>query len=411
MHDWAEIRRLALVEKLSSRQIALRLGCNRRTVQRALAAAVPPQFRSPRRASVFDDFEPRVRELLAQYPRMPASVIAERVHWDGGESWFRERVAAIRPEYKPVDPVDRTSYAPGEIIQCDLWFPPKIIPVGPEVLSAPPVLTMVCGYSRWIMAMAIPTRTTEDLTAGMLRLLKGLGGAPKTLVWDNEAGIGRRNALTRPTQTLAGTLGTRIWQTEPYDPETKGMVERANRYLKESFLPGRAFSSGQDFNAQLAEWLPIANERKVRATGAGPCELLDKDLARMRPIPALHPHFGFQTRIRLGRDYYVRVLSNDYSVDPSAIGRLIDIRADLATVTAHLGPRLLASHERSWGQRGTITDPEHLHIAGTLRAQLGERPRSRNTASEVIVPMRNLADYDTLFNINLAQPTEQGHRY
>jgi hypothetical protein len=32
-------------------------------------------------ASVVDDVEPRIRELLAAYPRMPATVIAERIGW------------------------------------------------------------------------------------------------------------------------------------------------------------------------------------------------------------------------------------------------------------------------------------------------------------------------------------------
>ena len=35
-----------------------------------------------------------------------------------------------------------------------------------------------------------------------------------------------------------GTLGSRLVQLKPYDPESKGMVERANRYLETSFLPG-----------------------------------------------------------------------------------------------------------------------------------------------------------------------------
>ena len=57
-------------------------------------------------------------------------------------------------------------------------------------------------------------------------------------------------------------------QLKPYDPESKGIVERANRYLETSFLPGRTFESPLDFNAQLAQWLPKANSRTVRVLGA-----------------------------------------------------------------------------------------------------------------------------------------------
>jgi hypothetical protein len=36
-----------------------------------------------------------------------------------------------------------------------------------------------------------------------------------------------------------------------------------------------------------------------------------------------------KARIRLGRDYYARVDASDYSVDPTVIGRLLDVHADL----------------------------------------------------------------------------------
>ena len=111
-------------------------------------------------------------------PRMPATVIAERVGWTRGMTVFKERVAELRPAYLPPDPTSRTSYAAGEIAQCDLWFPPIELPVGFGQTRTPaqlPVLTMVTGYSRWLSAILIPTRRAEDLFAGWWRLMVGLG--------------------------------------------------------------------------------------------------------------------------------------------------------------------------------------------------------------------------------------------
>jgi len=51
-----------------------------------------------------------VRELLAGFPLMPASVLAERVGWAGSRSWFRKRVAGLRMEYAPRDPAGRIEY-------------------------------------------------------------------------------------------------------------------------------------------------------------------------------------------------------------------------------------------------------------------------------------------------------------
>jgi len=38
--------------------------------------------------------------------------------------------AELRPAYLPPDPASRTSYPAGEVAQCDLWFPPIMLPVG-----------------------------------------------------------------------------------------------------------------------------------------------------------------------------------------------------------------------------------------------------------------------------------------
>lgn len=327
---------------------------------------------------------------------MPATVLAERVGWSGSPAWFRENVARIRPEYAPADPADRISYEPGDQVQCDLWFPEVRIPVGngkPRVL---PVLVMVSSHSRFIMARMIPSRVTGDLLAGMWELIGSLGAVPRRLIWDNETGIGRRNSYAAGVAAFAGVLATRIVQVKPYDPESKGVVERANQFLETSFLPGRVFVSPEDFNAQLAGWLPKANARLVRRTGARPADLLAQDKAAMLALPPVPPVTGFAARVRLPRDYYVRMGSNDYSVHPQAIGRFVDVTADLETVTISLEGRCVGSHTRSWGAGQTITDPGHVEAARTLRKAFQNPEPAVDTAG-----LRDLADYDRAFGVAL----------
>lgn len=125
---------------------------------------------------------------------------------------------------------------------------------------------IVAAFSRFITARMIPSRATPDLLAGMWSLLTSqLQAVPRRLIWDNEAGIGRRGRLAEGVSGFTGALGSRIVQLKPFDPESKGVVERANGYLETSFLPGRVFTSPGDFNDQLVQWLPRANARVLRS--------------------------------------------------------------------------------------------------------------------------------------------------
>jgi transposase len=405
--DWAEIRRLHLSEQMPVKAIARRLGLARNTVRTALAADEPPTYERAPAGSKVDGFEPAIRALLAEFPGMPATVIAERIGWEYSSSVLRAKVALLRPLYRPADPADRTTYVAGEIVQCDLWFPGKVVPVAPRVLADPPVLTMVAAYSGFIMATLLPSRTTVDLVAGMWHLLSGLGGVPKMLVWDNESGIGQHRRLTVGARSFAGTLGTRIYQAAARDPETKGVVERANGFLETSFMPGRSFASPGDYNTQLAGWLPRANARLLRRTGQQPGMRVIEDAAAMRALPPVAPTVGVTSRVRLGRDYYVRVAGNDYSVDPHMIGRFVDVHAGLDEIAVTCAGMLVATHQRCWATHQNITDPAHVAAAARLRSAYQARTaatRGPRAVTGTEAGARSLSHYDEVFGLPSPPP-------
>ncbi|MGO4664032.1 IS21 family transposase [Terrabacter sp. 2TAF16] len=395
MEDWALIRRL-VADGVPQRQVAKDLGVGRSTVARALASDRPPKYERPAVPTSFTPFESLVRQLLAATPDMPATVIAERVCWGGSITWFRDNVQRLRPQYRPVDPADRLTWLPGDAAQCDLWFPPKKIPLedGSKVLL--PVMVITAAHSRFMVGRMIPTRHTEDLLLGMWVLLQQLGRVPRRLIWDNESGIGRGKRHAEGVGAFTGTLATTLQRLKPYDPESKGVVERRNGFFETSFMPARTFESPADFNTQFADWLTIANARIVRTTKARPVELLDVDRAAMLPLPPVAPTVGWVNRVRSGRDYYVRVDSSDYSVDPAVIGRFVDVTADLARVEVRHEGRLVAAHDRVWARGMTITDPVHVAAAKVLREQF-QRPRPAPDPQEGLA--RDLADYDRAFGL------------
>ena len=394
VEDWALIRRL-VAEGVPQRQVARQLGIGRSTVARAVASAAPPKYERKPVTTSFSPFEPRVRALLAEFPEMPATVVAERVGWAGSISWFRENVARLRAQYRRPDPADRLNWSAGDAAQCDLWFPPGRIPLEDGSTALLPVLVITAAHSRFITGRMIPTRTTADLLLGSWELIRQLGRVPRRLIWDNETGIGRGGKLAGGVAAFTGTLATRIVQLRPRDPESKGIVERRNGFFETSFMPGRSFASPGDFNAQFAEWLDRANGRVVRTLRARPADLVEADRAAMLPLPAVPPQLGWYHRVRLGRDYYVRLDASDYSVDPAVIGRLVDVTADLERVQASTDGHVAADHARVWARGSTITDPAHLQTARQLRQEF-RQPRRPDPASDLT---RDLAEYDRAFGL------------
>jgi transposase len=401
VEDWAEIRRLHRSEGMPIKAIARLMGVGRNTVRRALAAEGPPKYQRAARGSKVDAVEPQIRELLRAYPRMPATVVAERVGWAYGITILKDRIRELRPLYLPPDPCGRTEYVAGEVVQCDLWFPPVDVPLGNGQVGRPPVLVMVSGYSRVMTAMMLPSRQSPDLLCGHWELLRGWGVVPRALLWDNESAVGKWRAgkpeLTTAMNGFRGMLGTKVVLCRPGDPEAKGLVERANGYLETSFLPGRTFTCPQDFNDQLRRWLALANTRMHRRLGCRPVDRWAADAAAMLALPPTAPAVSWASTMRLGRDHYVHLGANDYSVHPSVIARKVTIAADLHTVRVHCDTSVVAEHQRCWAAHQTISDPDHIAAAADLR-------RRRHTVAtppdDAGVAYRDLADYDRLLGID-----------
>ncbi len=410
MEDWAEIRRLHRAEGVPIKEISRRLGVARNTVRAALSSDRPPKYERVSRGQVADAFEPQMRALLNEWPRMPAPVVAERIGWPYSMPPLRKRLALIRPEYVGIDPVDRVTYEPGQIAQCDLWFPETKVRVAPGQERVLPVLVMTLGLSRFMAATMIPTRQGGDILSGMWSLIHGIGRVTRTLVWDREAAIGGTGRVPAPAAALAGTLAPKIKLAPPRDPEYKGLVERNNQYLETSFLPGRQFASPADFNDQLGQWLLRANARTVRSIQGRPVDLLETDYLSMLPLPPVTPPIGLNHRIRLGRDYYIRVDTVDYSVDPQVIGRFVDITASPETVTAFCDGQVVARHVRSWAKHGVVTDPIHAATAARMREALALDRQKRAAATRHhpdghTVALRALPDYDALFGADFNPPS------
>jgi len=342
-----------------------------------------------------DPYEPQIRELLTGCPTMPTSVIAERIDWPRGITILKERVAEIRPLYRPQQPYQRTDYRPGELAQWDLWQPPANIPVGYECSKKLWVVTGVTGYSRYSLGHMVPSRESHDVLAGHLECLKDLGAVPRQGIYDNEGAIGRNRGgkmhFSHAFQMFKGTLGMSAYILKGAFPEGKGVLERTHGYFETSFMPGRTFASPEDFNRQFKDWLIKANHRIHATLRCRPEERIAEDKAAMLKLPPILPEVCYRSSTLLARDHYVRFDTCDYSVHPRAIGRRVQITADLQWVVVSLQGQEVARHRRSLAAHRTLTDPVH----GRARRQMKAAGHQTQPDGDD-VEQRDLSVYDKL---------------
>jgi hypothetical protein len=209
-----------------------------------------------------------------------------------------------------------------------------------------------------------------------------------------------RVIFTEAYLRLRGALGMGSVVLAKGHPERKGVVERHIGYLETSFLPGRAFTGVDDFNAQLAEWLATkANRRTHETLRARPVDLLDEDRAAMLALPPVLPDVAWHHDLRLPADHWVRYRSVDYSVHPKAVGRRVHVRADHHRVVVSCAGEEVARHQRVFAGHVTVTDPAHDEARKRLRGLApADFDRPAGDGADV-VEIRDLADYDRALGV------------
>lgn len=392
VEQWAELRREHFVGGKSIKELARSTGLSRNTVRRALRSESPPGYERRPKAGVLDPFKDEIHRLLRQDPKLPGVRVRELLEPLGctaGKTVVDDYLREVRPLFAPAPRTfQRTVYRPGEVCQFDVWQPREEIPVGHGQTRQGWVVVACLGFSRAGAGTLIFSKETEDLLAGIAGCLERLGGLPKELVWDRQAGI--HGHAGRPTDAFAGFCGQLRtgWRfCEPADPQAKGAVERLQGYAETNFEPGRRFANEVDFQDQLDAWFAKANSRTHKTLRARPIDRLREELEVMAGLPEM-PDTSRRWTMRVLPDPHLRFDTNDYSLDPGLVGRRVEVRVDQRTVRAVAldTGEVAADHSRVFAKHRTITALEH---ARALRA-------GRRQPAETAVEVRPLSRYDAL---------------
>jgi hypothetical protein len=220
VEQWAEIRRMHFVERLSIKEIHRRTGRDRKTIRRALRSGEPPRYRRPPRGSKLDPFRDEIDRLLRADPRLPGKRIRELIEelgYQGSKTILDDYLRELRPRYLPRRTYQRTLYCAGELLQFDLFEPREPIPVGHGQTRRGFVVTAELCWSRALAGALVFSKRFPDLAFGMRRCLTRLGALPERRVWDREGAIHaggggprRSSPASAVSSRSAGSSSTRV---------------------------------------------------------------------------------------------------------------------------------------------------------------------------------------------------------
>jgi transposase len=349
----AHIVRLYHVEKWRCGTIARQLKIHRDTVLRVLAQSGLPRI-GPVRRSMVDPYLPFILQTLEKFPTLTASRLHAMVRergYQGAQSQFRHQIALHRPR-PAAEAFLRLRTLPGEQGQVD-WGYFGHLQTG-RARRPLMAFVMVLSYSRAIYLRFFLDARMENFLRGHVGAFETWDALPRVLLYDNlkSAVLERQGDAIRFHPTLLALAAHYRFEPRPVAVargNEKGRVERAIRYVRDSFFAARTFSDLADLNAQAAHWCheQAANRPWPEDTSMRVRDALASEQPRLLRLPANPFATEEVVAVKAGKTPYVRFDLNDYSIPHTHVRRTLTVRASPNLVRVFDGVAVIASHARS----------------------------------------------------------------
>jgi transposase len=363
----AQIRRLYFAEHWKIGTIAAELDLHRDTVRRALE---PERFTNRRytpSASLIEPYQPFIEQTLEQYPRLRSTRLYEMLTdrgYTGSVCSLRRHVAKVRPASRH-EAFFKLNTLPGEQAQVD-WgsFGKLRIGRGMRNLSC---FVMVLAWSRATFARFTLDQTLESFLRCHVAAFGALRGVPRAILYDNLKSVvlERQGDLVRFHPQILELAGHYHFAPKPVGiarGNEKGRVEKRIRDLRESFFAARDFSTLDDLNRQLDEWLRrVVNARLVPGDSSRTVEqALTEERERLLLLPEHTFAHDYVRAIRSGKYPYLRFDRNDYSIPHTLVRKPLTLVASDTDVRIFDRNAEVANHCRSWDTGRQIECEAHL---------------------------------------------------
>lgn len=368
----ARIRRYFYAEHWKIGTIASELSVHPDAVRKAIESE---RFKSTLllRTSIVDPYAEFIRLTLEQHPRLRATRIYQMAHdrgYNGSVVQLRRAVARLRPQRR--EAFLQLHTFPGEQAQVD-WAHFGHVMVG-RAKRALSCFVATLSYSRALYLEFFFDQTTENFLRGHVNAFEAWSGQPRVILYDNlkSAVLERRGNHILFNPRLIELSAHYHFAPQPCQVRRgnqKGRVERAIRYVRDSFFAGRTFTTLAECNRQAVLWRDRVAHQRPWPGGENRtvADAFSEEQPRLL-APALHPFTTDRIEtVRSGKTIYVRFDLNDYSIPPEAVGRQLTLVASDVRVRILDGSLQIAQHARTYDRRQFVLDPVHQEAVLKLK--------------------------------------------
>jgi len=241
---------------------------------------------------------------------------------------------------------------------------------------------MVLSFSRQVFLRFFLDARMENFLRGHLGAFADWAGVPRVILYDNlrSAVLERHGAAIRFNPTLLDFAAHYRYEPRPVAVargNEKGRVERAIRFVRDSFFPARSFADLDDLNAQADAWCHgLAAQRRCPEDESKTVTEAFVEEASLLLQPPDNPYPVLErVAVKIDKTPYARFDLNDYSVPHTHVQRILTVLADPQSVRIVDGQEQIAVHPRSYDRGQQIEVPAHIealvaskHAARRLRA-------------------------------------------
>ncbi len=345
------------VELLNKSELARRLNCDRRTVDKYIKKEGDPSKKTRKLKTKLDEYEETIIDKVDKYASssMATFKFIQKKGYVGSYQTVNNFVNKHKKEEVKKATI-RFDTSPGLQAQVDWKESVKMLSRNGELFEIN-IFLMVLGYSRLKYLKLTTDRNQKTLFECMYEGFKYYEGVPGEILFDNMKTVIDRNNSTLKNVAINKTFkyfsidaGFDIIACRPYRAKTKGKVETLAKLVNRLRPYNEEFSVFEELEAIVIEFNHEINSEVSQATNEVPFARMKREKEHLKPLPnadILLSYFHHEKEYKVSNESMIRYKGKKYSVPTSYIGSKLTVSEKETEICIYYTKDLIVCHNKS----------------------------------------------------------------